>query len=171
MTDKQQPAPERVTLTPFADGFICDAPHPSVAASAATGTPIIYVRQRVPDEKQLARGYWPTLVDRADGVKGHFCIGRLIRPNESYWEFWNSGRWLSAGQVFIGEDVATAALDRLRASMLQQPAASDATRMRWRGGDNYQADKEIKHSETCSVWLPLDRTCDCGAIRIKGENE
>jgi hypothetical protein len=42
-------APERVVLTPFADGFLCDAPEPSLASCAEAGTPIEYVPRSVMD--------------------------------------------------------------------------------------------------------------------------
>lgn len=57
----------------------------------------------------------PRLVNRADGVKGHYCIARTVY---SYWgdyaEFWNEGdKWSSAGEVFIGEEAAKAKLAEL----------------------------------------------------------
>jgi hypothetical protein len=76
-------------------------------------------------EGVLPHGYWPTLVDRADSVRGHYCIGRLKWGNQSYWEFWNKGQWVSAGQVFIGEEAAMKAMHQLRDSLLQQPATSE----------------------------------------------
>lgn len=59
-------------------------------------------------------GYWPVIVDRGDGVKGHYCIGRLVKPGEPYWEYWNKGEWGSAGEVFIGREVAEAQLEAVR---------------------------------------------------------
>jgi hypothetical protein len=76
-------------------------------------------------EDDLPRGYWPTLVDHGDGVRGHYCIGRLISPDKSYWEFWNHGKWLSAGQVFIGRDVALATLNKIRATAPTESAATE----------------------------------------------
>lgn len=56
----------------------------------------------------------PRLVNRADGVKGHYCIARTVH---SYWgdyaEFWNKGKWCGAGEVFIGEEAAKAKLAEL----------------------------------------------------------
>ena len=48
---------------------------------------------------------WLRLFDYADGVQGHFCIGRRISPtsfpiSREIWEFYNQGQWGSAGQVF-----------------------------------------------------------------------
>jgi hypothetical protein len=42
----------------------------------------------------------PTLIDRADGVKGHYTIGRS-KDGRTY-EYWDAGRdlWCSAGTVF-----------------------------------------------------------------------
>lgn len=73
-------------------------------------------RTTVDVDDDVPRGFWPTLVDRGDGIKGHYCIGRLIEPDKSYWEFWNHGQWLSAGQVFIGKKVALATLAKIRAT-------------------------------------------------------
>lgn len=41
----------------------------------------------------------PYLHDGGDGVKGHYCIGR--KHPDGYFEFWNKGRWCSAGEVFV----------------------------------------------------------------------
>jgi hypothetical protein len=71
-------------------------------------------RASVSPRGEVERGYWPTLLDRGDGVSDHYCIGRLIRTNEPYWEFWNQGQWVSAGEVFVGRENAQKALDRLR---------------------------------------------------------
>jgi len=67
-------------------------------------------------ESALPDGYWPGLLDRGDGVKGHYCIGRLIRIDEIYWEFWNHGKWASAGQVFVGKEAAMEAMAQVRAT-------------------------------------------------------
>lgn len=42
----------------------------------------------------------PTLIDRADGVKGHYAIGRS-KDGRTY-EYWDAGRdlWCAAGTVF-----------------------------------------------------------------------
>ena len=66
------------------------------------------------DSQVAEQGYWPMLLDRSDGVRDHFCVGRLIKPGEIYWEFWNKGRWVSAGEVFVGREVAQAQLDKIR---------------------------------------------------------
>lgn len=66
--------------------------------------------------QESEHGYWPALLDRGDGVRDHFCIGRLIRPGEIYWEFWNKGRWVSAGEVFVGREAAQKQLDAIRAN-------------------------------------------------------
>lgn len=66
-------------------------------------------------------GYWPTLVDHGDGVKGHYCIGRKMDMDKPYWEFWNKGAWVSAGEVFIGRQIAQKALDRLRTTTTPDP--------------------------------------------------
>jgi hypothetical protein len=75
----------------------------------------------------------------------------------------------TCGPTYNTDAEALEGWNKMRSSILQQPVTSEqcGNSMRWHGGDNYQSDKEIKHSETCSIWLPLDRTCDCGAIRIR----
>ena len=51
----------------------------------------------------------PYLIDRGDGVRGHFCIGRCA--NGVYSEFWNDGHgWCSAGTVYVGREAAEAKL-------------------------------------------------------------
>jgi hypothetical protein len=57
----------------------------------------------------------PKLRDRGDGVKGHYCIGRQVNDGDGflYWEFYNKGKWCSAGEVFIGRETAEAKLKEL----------------------------------------------------------
>lgn len=62
------------------------------------------------------------LYDRADGVKDHFCVGR--KRADGVHEFWNHGRFLSAGQVFVGRELAesklvTAEHERLRSAVVE----------------------------------------------------
>ena len=45
------------------------------------------------------------LIDCADAVKGHFCIGRPYPSDERYWEYYNKGEWVSAGQVFTEDEI------------------------------------------------------------------
>lgn len=45
------------------------------------------------------------LFDWADGCRGHYCIGRQI-GNTAFWEFYNKGSWLSAGQLFTSQSSA-----------------------------------------------------------------
>jgi hypothetical protein len=40
------------------------------------------------------------LCNYADGIKGHYCIGRKMDPKSIYWEYYNKGKWCSAGEVF-----------------------------------------------------------------------
>jgi hypothetical protein len=40
------------------------------------------------------------IIDRGDGVRGHYCIGRL-HASGRYWEYYNKGKWTSAGDVFL----------------------------------------------------------------------
>lgn len=78
-------------------------------------------------EQEAEYGYWPTLTDRGDGVKGHYCIGRLIKPGEPYWEYWNKGQWSSAGEVFIGNEAAQAQLEAVRGGIgYADPLDNDA---------------------------------------------
>ena len=50
------------------------------------------------------------LCDRADGVRGRFCIGRHMEeyahlPTPT-WEYWNKGEWCSAGELFLTREAA-----------------------------------------------------------------
>lgn len=57
------------------------------------------------------------LVDRADGVRGHFCIGRrAVTALGDFWEFYNKGAWVSAGQLFTTRENAEFVLSQLRKS-------------------------------------------------------
>lgn len=67
----------------------------------------------------------PELRNRADGVRGHYCIGRLMRRNAPYFEFWNYGVWCSAGQVFTDERLARAVLALTRSTTPTNQATSE----------------------------------------------
>ncbi len=44
------------------------------------------------------------IINRADGVYGHYCIGRKVRKGEPFWEYYNphaKGEWASFCKVFI----------------------------------------------------------------------
>lgn len=63
-------------------------------------------------QRKVTEEVRPRLLDRADGVKGHFCIGRS--PDGRYYEFWHEQTgWCSAGTVFVGEEAAEAKLAEL----------------------------------------------------------
>jgi predicted Zn-ribbon and HTH transcriptional regulator len=72
---------------------------------------------------QVIAGYPIKLLDRADGCKGHFCLGRQRNP--PYWEFWsetyNGGSWCSAGTLFSGREAAQEKL----AELAEQQSLSD----------------------------------------------
>ncbi len=55
------------------------------------------------------------LCNYADGVENHFCIGRPIKGAAICWEYYNDGKWCSAGEVFIGRDRAEKMLLALQA--------------------------------------------------------
>lgn len=43
------------------------------------------------------------ICNRADGVDGHYCIGRHSVEHGPPWiEFYDKGEWKSAGQLFFG---------------------------------------------------------------------
>jgi hypothetical protein len=48
------------------------------------------------------------LRDRADGVRGHFCIGRHMEKYRNYptptWEYWTGEKWASFGKVYNREE-------------------------------------------------------------------
>lgn len=52
------------------------------------------------------------LYNRADGVRGHYCIGReVVAPDGlRHHEFWHTNRFSSAGEVIVGETAAKAKL-------------------------------------------------------------
>lgn len=52
------------------------------------------------------------LFDRADGIHGHYCIGRQI-GDTTYWEYYNKGMWCSAGQLFTSRESAEFMLKQL----------------------------------------------------------
>jgi len=52
------------------------------------------------------------LTDRADGVKGHFCITRYILDDNRYVEYYNKGKWCAFGEVFTETDLICALLDK-----------------------------------------------------------
>jgi len=56
------------------------------------------------------------LGDRADGVKGHYCIQRskedALLPTV---EFYSEGKWVGHGaEVFVGKEVALQALQQIK---------------------------------------------------------
>ena len=55
------------------------------------------------------------LLDRVDGVKGHYGIGRKI-GDSIYWEFYNKGKWLSACEVFLNKKDALDIINTLKKS-------------------------------------------------------
>jgi len=70
------------------------------------------------------------LANYADGVEGHYCIGRKIKENEIYYEFYNrrfKGEWCSAGEVFIGKEEATRVLIELENEIIQEKYKSYKT--------------------------------------------
>lgn len=49
-----------------------------------------------------------TLCDHADGVAGHFCLGRISpKLGAPYWEYYFKGEWCSAGELFTKEEAET----------------------------------------------------------------
>jgi len=71
--------------------------------------------------KRLEAMRWVCLVNHADMVKGHYCVGRPTEdsPRPSgliFWEFWSeeSKAWASAGTLYRSKAEAQAKLDQLR---------------------------------------------------------
>lgn len=59
------------------------------------------------------------IIDRGDGVRGHFCIGRKVeggRYGIPFSEFWNDNikGWCSAGSVYIGKESAEKKIQELK---------------------------------------------------------
>lgn len=62
------------------------------------------------------------LFDLADGVHGHYCIGRLVgEAGGRFWQYYSYGSWLSAGQVFTDKDTAERLLSQLKAGEDRPP--------------------------------------------------
>lgn len=58
------------------------------------------------------------LFDRADGVRGHYCIGRMVGDEgKRYWQYYNRGEWESAGEVFTDKEAAERKLVEIRAAL------------------------------------------------------
>jgi hypothetical protein len=55
------------------------------------------------------------LSDRADGVKGHYCISRMKEDNRTV-EHFNKGEWNAFGEVFTEEDLAAAMIENISAA-------------------------------------------------------
>lgn len=51
------------------------------------------------------------IVDRGDGVKGHYCIGRWNTKGR-FNEYYNNGRWVSAGELFYAPVESTPARNK-----------------------------------------------------------
>jgi len=73
--------------------------------------------------------YVMELVDHADGVRGHFCIGRRI-PGLSIevWEFYNPSGWAGHGQLFTSRASAEFVMARLQKQQESFDVASRGTR-------------------------------------------
>mgnify|MGYP001596777808 CR=1 FL=1 len=52
------------------------------------------------------------LFDYADGVAGHYCIGRRIGDSE-FWEFWNPSGWAGSGKLLTSQQAAEFKLNEL----------------------------------------------------------
>lgn len=79
---------------------------------------------KLPEQTDLDEiDYMPTLVDRGDGVKGHYCIGRKMKkyPLET-WEYYNESGWAGFGELFKSKESAEAKLSELRDIVIQNHA-------------------------------------------------
>ena len=118
---------------------------------------------------EAARGYWPTIIDRADGVKGHYCIGRLIKVGEPFWEYWNSGSWCSAPTVYVGERLALEALTEIRS---REPDAEEVERLQRLFNDSCDTEdrcrellKSYDRSDSMGV-VPLDEVISVALLEV-----
>jgi len=75
-----------------------------VVSPAGTGQP--------DSPEELAREI--VLVNRADGVDGHYCIGRDAEIGRPYMEFWNPHGWFGSGYLFTDKKLADAVAALLR---------------------------------------------------------
>ena len=53
------------------------------------------------------------LCDRGDGVQGHYCIGRRMRIDSRYMEYYNESGWAGFGELFKSREAAEAKLREL----------------------------------------------------------
>lgn len=58
-----------------------------------------------------------TLSDRADMVKGHYCIMRQDPHHPAYVEYWTERGWAAFGEVFMSREEAVAARRKILASV------------------------------------------------------
>lgn len=70
---------------------------------------------RDPSEADTYQGL--TLSDRADMVKGHYCIMRQDPHHPAYVEYWTERGWAAFGEVFMSRKEAVAARRRILASV------------------------------------------------------
>lgn len=76
--------------------------------------------QPAAEESATLKAELPRIIDYGDGVKGHFCIGKPIKPGSIFGHFWNDeckgGSWCSAGSVYVGRAAAETKLRELVAN-------------------------------------------------------
>ena len=90
------------------------------------------------------------LSDRADLVKGHYCITRKMPDDERFVEYYNKGKWCAFGEVFTESDLINAVLDKRMGETSFEPCPH-----RWKPvvGEN-----KIDRGVDWCYW--------CGSIRI-----
>lgn len=52
------------------------------------------------------------LYNYADCCKDHYCVGRFNEEGQ-YNEYYNKGHWCSAGEVFVGVELANQMLEKI----------------------------------------------------------
>lgn len=107
-TELKQETPRRILTDEVVDAFL--EQHKNDAIDEAQ-----LQRVRTRFNQKLAEADSLRLFDRADGVRGHFCIGR--RRSDGCCEYWNRDGFYSAGEVFTGEKSAKAKLRRLKSAI------------------------------------------------------
>lgn len=88
------------------------------------------------------------VIDRADGVRGHYCVGRQMGPYSKFWEFYKDGKWCSAGEVFTDRDAAKAILNAWSNPQSNPtPPAGDAAGIPEPTAEDYRLDLDYWYTQ------------------------
>lgn len=56
------------------------------------------------------------LLDHADGVRGHYCVGRQVDIGDGFpfWEFWTGDGWGAAGKIYYYKSSALIVMNAVK---------------------------------------------------------